>query len=283
MAEKLSVLTLVKNRERHLANLVRGLERSEARLNELIVVDMGSSRPVTVQTGAFPVDVVRMEGGALPLAAARNLAASKAAGDHLLFLDVDCIPSAALPRAIDVALSAHDALVCGEVRYLGPGQADGDWREDDLLSRGKPHPARPFPTGGIRIERNYGLFWSLAFGIRAKTFRNLGGFDETFTGYGAEDTDFGFRAEKAGVPLLFQGGTCAFHQHHATYDPPLQHFEDIVRNAGIFFDRWSRWPMDGWLRAFEDRGLVAWSDDRIDILRRPVATEIAGTLVTETN
>ncbi len=283
MAEKLSVLTLVKNRESHLANLVRGLERSEARPGELIVVDMGSDQPVVVHTGAFPVDVIRMESGALPLAAARNLAASRATGEHLVLLDVDCIPAATLLGAIDEALSEYDGLICGEVRYLGPGDADGDWREDELLSRGKPHPVRPFPERGSRIESNYGLFWSLAFGMRAKTFQGLGGFDETFTGYGAEDTDFGFRAEKAGLPLLFLGGPCAFHQHHATYDPPLQHFEDIVRNAGIFHDRWRRWPMDGWLRAFEDRGLVAWSDDRLDILRVPVASEIAATLVAGTS
>tara|TARA_R110000868_G_scaffold411785_1_gene710573 strand:+ start:53886 stop:54719 length:834 start_codon:yes stop_codon:yes gene_type:complete len=277
------VLTLVKNRDRHLRNLVRGLERSEARVSELIVIDMGSDQPVIVETDAFPVDITRLDRGTLPLAAARNLAASRATGEHLLFLDVDCIPDAALPGSMDVALSENDGLICAEVRYLGPGDADGDWREDELLSRGRPHPVRPFPNEGSRIESNYGLFWSLAFAIRAKTFQRLSGFDEMFTGYGAEDTDFGFRAEKAGVPLLFRGGACAFHQHHATYDPPLQHFEDIVRNAAIFHDRWNRWPMDGWLRAFADRGLLAWSKDRLDILRMPMASEIAETLVTGTS
>lgn len=279
MAAKLSVLTLVKNREGHLANLVRGLERAEVPPDELIVVDMGSDRPVVVETTAFAANVIRMDGQALPLAAARNMAAAHATGEHLLFLDVDCIPGRALPGAMDAALAHRDGLICAEVRYLGPEDAEGDWREADLLFSGRPHPVRPFPVEGLRIESNYGLFWSLAFGMRARTFESLGGFDEAFTGYGAEDTDFGFRTEQADIPLLFLGGACAFHQHHATYDPPLQHFDDIIRNARTFYGRWRRWPMDGWLRAFSERGLVSWSEDRLEILRRPLASEVADTLV----
>jgi hypothetical protein len=34
------------------------------------------------------------------------------------------------------------------------------------------------------------------------------------------------------------------------------HLDDILRNAAIFHDRWGWWPMQGWLAAFEARGLV---------------------------
>ena len=38
--------------------------------------------------------------------------------------------------------------------------------------------------------------------------------------------------------------------------PPVEHVDDIVRNAEIFRRRWGATPMLGWLEAFEERGLV---------------------------
>ncbi|MEE7438856.1 hypothetical protein MOR12E_06120 [Methylobacterium oryzae] len=113
------------------------------------------------------------------------------------------------------------------------------------------------PAGTVAPAPQPGLFWSLAFAVRAATYDRLGGFDETFSGYGAEDTDLAFRAERAGVPILFLGGPRAYHQHHPGYDPPLQHFRDIVANAARFHDRHGIWPMDGWLDGFARLGLIA--------------------------
>lgn len=269
----LSILTLVKNRGEHLRNLVEGLVRSGQQPDELVIVDM-SNTPVAIVATPFPSRVIRLETTGLPLAQARNLAAHHATGDHLLFLDVDCIPMTGLVRAIDAELSLQDALICAEIRYLGPNAVAAAWTERELMSSSLPHPARQFPGTGLRQEDNAGLFWSLAFGLRQKTFARLGGFDERFTGYGAEDTDFGFRARDQRTPLMFMGGTGAFHQHHGVYDPPLQHFDDILRNATLFLEKWGIWPMTGWLDAFESMGLVRREMERIVHLRVPSAEEI---------
>jgi hypothetical protein len=143
-----------------------------------------------------------------------------------------------------------------------------------LLATGRPRPVRSFPATGTRRETNPGLFWSLAFAIRRSRFDALGGFDETFVGYGGEDTDFGFRSERAQIPLIFVGGAIACHQYHDSYDPPVQHLDDIVRNATIFHARWGWWPMQGWLDAFVAMGLVDYCDDGIRILRRPNAADL---------
>ncbi|EIZ79858.1 family 2 glycosyl transferase [Novosphingobium sp. Rr 2-17] len=270
----LSVLTIVKDRPGHLAQLVEGLRRSDVAPDELVVVDMGSEPPVVIAQMPFPVRVVRLERDGLPLAAARNIAAQTASGEALLFLDVDCIPMRGLVDAVARVLDGNDALICAQVRYLGRDDARSDWHEADLLGRSSGHPVRRFPANGLRQVDDAGLFWSLVFGIRRQRFLDLRGFDEAFTGYGAEDTDFGFRAREAGLPLLFMGGPGAFHQHHDTFDPPLQHFEDVVRNARIFFERWQRWPMEGWLHAFERAGLIAWDQGEITVLRQPSPREI---------
>jgi GT2 family glycosyltransferase len=94
--------------------------------------------------------------------------------------------------------------------------------------------------------------------VRPDVWARVGGFCEEYVGYGAEDTDFGQRAAAAGVRLDWIGGAHAYHQFHPTSDPPVQHVDDVVANARIFFRRWGWWPMSGWLTAFEDLGLVRY-------------------------
>lgn len=171
----ISVLTIVRNRAGHLAQLVEGLRRSIEPPGELIVVDMGSEPPIERLDTDFPCHVKRLAAEHLPLAEARNLAARHARFENLLFLDVDCIPTASLIGTMDEALKQADALICAEILYLGPEDARGSWDEKDLAARGKPHAVRNFPEKGLRAEENPGLFWSLAFGIRRKRFDALGG------------------------------------------------------------------------------------------------------------
>ncbi len=268
----ISVITIVRNRLRHLARLIEGLISSTAPPRELVVVDM-SDEPVMLPALPFPARRMAFKPDQLALAAARNKGAHAAGGQRLLFLDVDCIPRHNLVAATDRELIAADVLICPEVRYLAPGAAH--LTDEAALDKASvPHPVRTFPQTGTRVEHNAGLFWSLTFGIRRTRFDALGGFDVSYDGYGAEDTDFGFRAKAAGLPLLFLGGTGSFHQHHGVISPPLQHLADIVRNANRFHARWGVWPMDGWLNEFAALGLVAFGDGELRHLRDPTAAEI---------
>lgn len=272
-----SVLTLVKGRDGHLRNLLAGLARGTRMPERCVVVDMGEA-PAAIPPCPFPVLHHRMPSAGLPLAAARNAAARLAGTPALLFLDVDCIPAANLVAALSADIAAADALICCEIRYLPAGvAAEGLPDEAALLAAGQPHRDRPFPAAGLHPEPNTGLFWSLAFAVRAATFDRLGGFDEGYTGYGAEDTDLAFRARDAGVPLLLTGSTRAFHQHHTVHEPPLQHFADILANARRFHARHGFWPMDGWLDAFARLGLIAppRGDGTLRLLRHPEPAEVA--------
>lgn len=265
----ISVLTIVRNRADHLAQLVEGLRRSSQPPAELVIVDMASDTPIDVGDTAFPVQVTTLATERLPLAEARNAAARIARCEHLLFLDVDCIPMRDLLGEMDNALEQTNALICAEVLYLGPDDARNQWTQEELTLRGEAHPVRCFPSHGLRAEPNPGLFWSLTFGIRRTQFETLRGFDEAYSGYGGEDTDFGFRAVAAGIPLMFMGGAGAFHQYHPSPDPPLQHFDDIVRNAQIFKARWGFWPMEGWLKQFEAMGLIRIEPSSLRVLDQP--------------
>jgi GT2 family glycosyltransferase len=225
----------------------------------------------------FPVERVAFPRAGLPLAAARNAGRRAARAETLIFLDVDCIPSADLVAGLTRAVAAQDGLICCEIGYLPAGAVADGWRAADLERLGQPHPVRTFPPPGqVAPAPQPGLFWSLAFAVRAATYDRLGGFDEAFSGYGAEDTDLAFRADRAGVPTLFLGGPRAYHQHHPGYDPPLQHFRDIVANATRFQARHGLWPMDGWLDGFARLGLIAADRSGGIVVRRdPTPQEMA--------
>ncbi|PZP45477.1 MAG: glycosyl transferase [Azospirillum brasilense] len=274
-----SVLTLAKGRRTHLRNLLEGLARGTRLPEECILVDMDmDAAPAPLPPVPFPLRHLHHPSRGLPLAEARNRAARAASQPVLVFLDVDCIPAAGLVEVLVHDALAHDALICCEIRYLPADASPGDsgWEENGLLARGLRHTVRHFPEGGIRPEPNTGLFWSLCFAVRRDTFLRLGGFDEAYAGYGAEDTDFAFRAREAGVGLLFTASTLAFHQHHTVYDPPLQHFGDILRNASLFRERHGFWPMDGWLADFARLGLIEPpGEGPLRALRHPTEEEIA--------
>ena len=145
-------------------------------------------------------------------------------------------------------------VACGDVAYEPPPTPGGRAGDRDGA---RHHPARlPVPADRVRVVDDVSLFWSLSFAVTARDFTLLGGFDEDYLGYGAEDTDFGQRLARSGGRLLFVGGAGAVHQYHPSPSPPVHHVADIVANANTFADKWGWWPMQTWLEQFRDLGLV---------------------------
>lgn len=262
-----SVVTVVRGRHEHLERQRRGLESSPILPADHVVVAMDDPELVDRwhPSGVLADHLVTLPvpPDGLPLAAARNLGARTAIerGAHqLVFLDVDCVPTPGTLEAYARAASTAEgtaAVLCGPVAYLPPAPPGGYDLEAEARAA-RPHPGRPAPEPDevVADPEAHHLFWSLSFSVSRTTWERIGGFDERYVGYGAEDTDFGQRAARAGVPLAWVGGATALHQHHPTQDPPVQHLADIVRNGRLFAETWGWWPMRGWLEGFEARGLV---------------------------
>jgi GT2 family glycosyltransferase len=275
----ISVLTLVHGRAHHLDNMLSGLVSGTDRPDEVVIVHM-NERATLRQSDHFRIVTREISAGErLPLAAARNCAVAAASNENLIFLDVDCIPAGTLISEYRSGLSRRPAaLHQGEVRYL-PEHIDASTVAiGELEKAALYHPLHEYRSG--RAELPYDLFWSLNFACTRSMFEAIGGFDTQYCGYGGEDTDFSYRAEQKAVPLMASPAV-AFHQFHPTYDPPLNHLSDIVRNAEVFKKIWSKWPMQGWLDAFERRGFIRVHTDHIERKRLPTQKEIDDCLNSE--
>jgi N-acetylglucosaminyl-diphospho-decaprenol L-rhamnosyltransferase len=276
-----SVLTLVRGRTDRLRNLMQGLARQTLPPRELVIAWMQSQRAPDLPDPGCPVRHLHVPGEPMPLAAARNRAAEAACAELLVFLDVDCIPSPGLVAAYANAAGTTWGLLLGEVLYLPPGAVADDPDPAFLDRLGRIHPARPaLPDTGLRPEPDAGQLWGLSFALPAASWREAGGMDEAFVGYGGEETDLAARLAASGLPTFWVAGARAYHQHHPVHVPPLQHFAPILANATRFRARHGRWCMTYWLGQFRAAGLIDWDADApaIRLIRLPTGPEIAAAL-----
>jgi GT2 family glycosyltransferase len=258
-----AVITIVSGRDEHLHRQRLAMVGDPPDLH--VVVAMGAEPYLPPVDGGPEVSTVHVEvaPGGLPLAAARVAGARRAieaGADVLIFLDVDCIPGPALTSGYRRAVVAEPrpALLCGPVSYLPPPPLNG-YPIRRLAQLAAPHPGRPVPaTGEIMAETRFELFWSLSFAVGCGTWTDVGGFDEGYVGYGAEDTDFALRAAALGATLHWVGDAPAYHQHHPPSREDPQRVPEMVRNAERFFYRHGSWPMGDWLSDLARRGLITF-------------------------
>ncbi|GAA4718110.1 glycosyltransferase family 2 protein [Nocardioides conyzicola] len=262
------VVTIAHGRHAHLRSQHLSLAVSTCRPDVYVVVAMDDpeldDRPAHGGLAArvLPIETAPL---GLPLAAARNRgidAAFEAGCDVVIALDVDCLASPDLVADYCRLVSTSpDTVWQGPVTYLPPPPAGG-YSLATLADLDDPHPARPrLERGETRGDARPELFWSLSFALSGSSWRRSGGFCEEYVGYGGEDTDFGQSLRAAGIDLSWTGDARAYHQYHPVSRPPIEHLDDILRNAKIYERRWGTWPMGGWLEEFERRGLIVWQQD----------------------
>ncbi len=282
MPVEASVLTLVRGRSVQLRHLMQGLAAQTVRPRDLVIAWMQPEPEADLPDPGCPVRHIHVPGEKLPLAAARNRAAEAARTELLVFLDVDCVPGPVswqpTPRPPPQRTGSSSARSCTyrRAQFLRPA-----FTSQTSTGSDGTHPAKPaIPAVGLRLEPDPAQLWGLSFALPAAAWGAVGGMDETFEGYGGEETDLALRLAAQGLPTFWVAGARAYHQHHPVHVPPLQHFDSILANAARFQARHGRWCMDYWLGQFRDAGLIAWdaTAPAIHTIRRPSADEIAAAL-----
>ncbi len=181
---------------------------------EVIVVDDGSPVPPRDVVAAFesryPIRLLTKENGGL--ASARNAGAAAASGDLLLFLDDDILPC---PEFLEAHLAAHEA----HPKAVALG----------ALPHPLEHRRDPFLYYLERV-RHYDLFLRYGSAERiplpplngnsslARTaFLEAGGYDVSFSGYGGEDTEMGYRLLRRGMTFVYAPAARGWHYHAKDY------------------------------------------------------------------
>ncbi|GAA1929160.1 hypothetical protein GCM10009737_33850 [Nocardioides lentus] len=219
-APRVSVVVTHYEQPVELARTLAALARQDRRPHEVVVSDDGSATPPVVPPG---VRVVTQPDEGFRAAAARNHGAAAATGDVLAFLDADTAPEPSYLRRLVAPLAAHpspepDLLVVGRRRHTrfaappdpadplagaaagelpGPAWLHDGWRATDDLRAAD--------------ETSFRFVISATLACTADWFARVGGFDESFVGYGGEDWDLAHRWWTAGGRLRHVPGAVAWH------------------------------------------------------------------------
>lgn len=168
-----------------------------AELNEIILV--GSACGTLAEH--YPVNVVQTRPLLCP-GEGRNLGASVARGNYLLFLDDDCEP------ALDWIEQNLRALEAPEIGAVG-GRIAGKSRA--FFAR-----CVDFSRFGFSQAREARETWicSASLGVKRQAFADVQGFNEQLRS--EEDIDFCFRLWQRGAKTLYQPAIEVLHDHRRT-------------------------------------------------------------------
>lgn len=176
-------------------------------------------------------------------AATRNFGVRYSVGEMLVFLDTDTVPDPDLVETYSAHYVSNIALFGYRRLYpmelVRPFEPPLDYEQ---LYRDSSPDWRLQHYGQWRSPQLYLHFFGCNYGMPARIFCELGGHDERFEGWGAEDTDIGYRIAMSGYaiyPLWGIGMTT--HLGH----PPRPHpsipqtwhcspNEPLCRNGGPF-------------------------------------------------
>lgn len=264
-----SIVTIVKGRRKQLSNLLSAVLASTILPIDIQIVCMDELDSIAIPEG-LNVNIHSIKNTEeLPLAAARNRGFNATKTANIIFIDVDCIVSPTLFVNLLINLQAEHIITAYPL-YLSVLPDTGNY--SDLLHKAVPHPSRERIPAGQPVQHLQ--FWSLLFAIQKQTYEKIGGFDETFTGYGAEDTDFAMMFHHLDVKLIFVHDFI-LHQYHDKHDPPLNHFDSIIENAKRYQQKWNVLPMQRWLKAFEAMGLINTNHlNNIIVVQKPTEEQI---------
>jgi len=213
---------------------------------EVVVADDGSRTPPDLAAaGGLPIRLVRQPDRGFRAAAARNLGASAASGDVLLFLDGDTVPEPTyVDRLARLPGLSPDLLAVGRRRHADFSGWDPD-RVTRWFAGGEPGPDELAEPEWLRDgyagtrdlldadERSYRFVISAVCALHRELFAELGGFSEEFTEYGGEDWELAHRAWIAGAVLAHQTAAVAWHDGpdwalRAGRDPTAKNAETLT-------------------------------------------------------
>jgi glycosyltransferase involved in cell wall biosynthesis len=241
---KISLIITTYNRPEALSKVLESVAALSRKADEVVIADDGSGEPtrslIESWKAKLPLVHAWQPDDGFRAAAARNLAVRESSGDYLIFLDGDCL---VFPGFIQnhLRLAERGYLVAGNRilmnstltesviagREWPPGWSLLKW----VRTRFSKSVNRLLPLFNLPVQfwrkwraRKWQGVRTCNLGIHRTDFDHVGGFDESFQGWGHEDADLAIRLIKAGVHRKDgQFATAVLHLWHKENDRSHEH------------------------------------------------------------
>lgn len=161
-------------------------------------------------------------------AAARNAGIAAAQGEVVLFNDSDIFAS---PDLLSQHLRHHRAA--RSVAVVGLEVQVKDFAD---YAYKREHPEmRGFLHKPTRTRLPWLYFLTGNASVRRSDLLRVGCFDESFTGYGHEDLELGYRLERAGVTILYEPKAVNYHCQDVPHDDQKEKMRLAGRSTVRFY------------------------------------------------
>ncbi len=208
-----SIIIPVRNRPEEIATCLQSIDRLDypAEKKEVIVVDDGSDDHTPRVIAAFPVQLISLK-ERKQVSYCRNLAAQKAKGEILAFLDSDCVAD---PLWLKEIIPAFGNQSNGAVGGMVAGYADGKGldRYESVMS--SSHMGSWPKTS--RSDDRFFYLPTCNLLVRRMVFLALGGFKEDMVV--GEDVDFCWRLQDQGHHIEYRPIGKVYHAYRNTIRP----------------------------------------------------------------
>ena len=233
---KVSVIIPTRNGGKYLGRLLRTLKEQSVRPDQILAVDSFSNDDTSEICKAFGADFIQIEAKTFDHGGTRNLGASRAIGDILVFMTQD-----ALPRETGCLENLIRPLYDYEIAAsYGRQIPKEDANPVEVFVRSFNYPSVEI-TKGIEDLPRLGVktfFFSNACSAVKKTaFIEVGGFpNKTIMN---EDMFLAAKLLQKGYKIAYQADAVVYHSHNYSIGTQFKRYFDI----GVFFNR-NRWIRD---------------------------------------
>lgn len=198
---------------------------------ELLICDSNSSDGTAEYLAgvhAQHANVRHLPGAYTGRAMARNAGIKAAQGEIVLFNDSDIIADPGLLEAHLLHHREHRkiAVVGWEVQVANLDEYA--FKRDHPQQRGSLHPA-------TRKTLSWLYFLTGNASVRRSDLLEAGCFDESFTGYGHEDLELGYRLQKAGITILYEPRAVNYHCQDVPHDDQVEKMKLAGRSTVRFY------------------------------------------------